>query len=73
MKRPTEHLSKPALSDAAIDDLKDVMDATGLDSTAFDREALNNIGNLLLTAHIAALKVRSRAMQEKQKDGIIDP
>lgn len=58
------------LGDDALQDLRKVMDACGMDSTVFTDKDLNHIGTFLLSARLIRLKVSHR-LNNFEKDGII--
>ena len=60
------------LTSAAINDLRDGLDAAGVDTKSFDRDALNRFGIMLLRAHLLRFKIEARRMQKHGKDAIID-
>ena len=72
MKAPGAHNDMHHLSDVAIDDLRVVCDAVGIDSEVFSQDDLNSIGMMLLTAHMLRLKIESRRMHRNGEDAIIE-
>lgn len=60
------------LSGAAINDLREGLDAAGVGTMNLDRDALNRFGVMLLRAHLLRLKIEARRMQEHEKDAIIN-